>query len=120
MPFGKAATMTSSSPTTDLPLTLMPKVSLPKRMPTDWPVDPVPTRFTTLGTFTILPLVFVGQVKEAKLSQVLAKAAPERISSKQAEMAASVVDRRIVIKAPNSVRHSARHMPFMDIGVHEM
>jgi hypothetical protein len=48
-PFGAAARMIRLSPTKDLfPIKVTLKV-FPNTIPTDWPVEPVPTRCTTSG-----------------------------------------------------------------------
>jgi hypothetical protein len=66
-PFGAAARMIRSSPKKDLfPINVTLKV-FPNTIPTDWPVEPVPRRCTTLG-------VDFEQVKLAKESQVFAAA----------------------------------------------
>jgi hypothetical protein len=47
--FGAAARMISSFPTKDLFPMKVALNELPNRIPTDWPVEPVPTRCTMLG-----------------------------------------------------------------------
>jgi len=62
----------------------------------------------------------VGQVKEAKLSQVLAKAAPERISSKETKIARSLEECRMEISVSNPAKLSARLMPHVGSETHEL